>query len=238
MLFDAAFPAPGIGICHTPSSWPGASGRPDVRRPHDARSALSTHRAVSPIRLRAFTARDPRLALWLGRELRHVARTSCDPGCAPAAARHRAGTLEGTRDSGGELVPRLARLAERRRLPIQPRLREDLLHRRPLEDRRDDLELPGAAPRAVLQVDVEDALEQPRPAEALRSSPYGSTSLAAATASVAGRPCAHRPGAARGLRRRAVVPRGARAAWRDGAGALGGRRGGAAGASCGWVTAA
>jgi hypothetical protein len=38
----------------------------------------------------------------------------------------------------------------------------DLLDDRPLEDRRDDLELPAAAVRAVLQVEIEHALEQPR----------------------------------------------------------------------------
>jgi hypothetical protein len=36
------------------------------------------------------------------------------------------------------------------------------------QDGRDDLRLPAAALRAVPQVDVEDALEQPRPADALR----------------------------------------------------------------------
>jgi hypothetical protein len=45
---------------------------------------------------------------------------------------------------------------------------KDLLDHRPLEDGRDDLQLPAAAVRAVLHVDVEDALEQPRPADAMR----------------------------------------------------------------------
>jgi hypothetical protein len=40
---------------------------------------------------------------------------------------------------------------------------EDLPDRRPLQDRRDDLELPAAKARAAPQVDVEHALEQPRP---------------------------------------------------------------------------
>jgi len=35
-------------------------------------------------------------------------RAQRHPGCAPAAALHRAGALEGNRDSGGELVARLA----------------------------------------------------------------------------------------------------------------------------------
>jgi len=51
---------------------------------------------------------------------------------------------------------------------IQPQVAEDLLDHRPLEDGRDDLELRGAAVRAVLHVDVEHALEQPRPADAVR----------------------------------------------------------------------
>jgi hypothetical protein len=34
-----------------------------------------------------------------------------------------------------------------------------------LQDRRDDLQFPGAAARAAPQVDVEDALEQPRPTD-------------------------------------------------------------------------
>ena len=47
---------------------------------------------------------------------------------------------------------------------------QDLLDHRPLEDGRDDFELPGAAVWAVLHVDVEDALEKPRPADAVRPS--------------------------------------------------------------------
>ena len=46
---------------------------------------------------------------------------------------------------------------------------EDLLDDRSLQDGRDDLQFPGAAVRAVLHVDVEDPLEQPRPADAVRS---------------------------------------------------------------------
>ena len=63
-------------------------------------------------------------------------------------------------------MPGLARLAARRRPRIQPQLRQDLAEHRTLQDRRDDLHLPGAAPRAVPHVDVEDPLEQPRPADA------------------------------------------------------------------------
>jgi len=69
---------------------------------------------------------------------------------------------------------------------IQPQVREDLLDRRPLQDRRDDLHLPGAAPRATLQADVEDALQQSRPADARRAARTSSASLAAAAASIAG----------------------------------------------------
>ena len=56
--------------------------------------------------------------------------------------------------SGGELEPRLACLAARRRLRLQPQVREDLPDHRTLHDRRDDLHLPAAAPRAALHVDV------------------------------------------------------------------------------------
>ena len=65
-------------------------------------------------------------------------------------------------------MPRLARPSPRRRLWIDPQVSQDLLDRRPLQDGRDDLQFPGAAVRAVLQVDVKDPLEQPRPADAVR----------------------------------------------------------------------
>ena len=42
-------------------------------------------------------------------------------------------------------VPRLARPSPGRRPRIQPQVGEDLADRRPLQDRRDDLKLPGAA---------------------------------------------------------------------------------------------
>jgi len=45
---------------------------------------------------------------------------------------------------------------------------EDLLDHRPLEDGRDDLQLPAAAVRAGVHVDVEHPLEQPGPADAAR----------------------------------------------------------------------
>jgi predicted lysophospholipase L1 biosynthesis ABC-type transport system permease subunit len=45
---------------------------------------------------------------------------------------------------------------------------EDLHDLRPLQDRRDDLQLAGATPRAAPQVGFEHALEQPRPADVLR----------------------------------------------------------------------
>ena len=43
---------------------------------------------------------------------------------------------------------------------------QDLLDHRPLQDGDDDPELPGAAVRAVLHVDVENPLKQPCPADA------------------------------------------------------------------------
>ena len=49
----------------------------------------------------------------------------------------------------GEGVPRLARPSPGRRSRIQPQVGEDLLDHCPLQDRLDDLELPGAAARAA-----------------------------------------------------------------------------------------
>jgi hypothetical protein len=69
--------------------------------------------------------------------------------------------------SSSEVLPRLARPTLGRRLWIQPQVSKDLLDHRPLEDGGDDLELPGAAVRAALHVDV-NALEQVRPAVASR----------------------------------------------------------------------
>lgn len=67
-------------------------------------------------------------------------------------------------------MPRLARSAPGRWLRIQPQVGEDLLDYRPLEDGRDDLQFPAAAVRAGVHVDVEHALEQPRPTDAVRHS--------------------------------------------------------------------
>jgi len=53
------------------------------------------------------------------------------------------------------VLPRLARPSPWRRPRIQPKVAEDLLDHRPLEDGRDDLELPVATVRAALHVDVE-----------------------------------------------------------------------------------
>jgi hypothetical protein len=89
---------------------------------------------------------------------------------------------EGSASAGGERVtrvarvarvPRLARPSLGRRPGIQPRVGEALLDRCPLQDRRDDLQLPGAAARAAPQVDVEHAHDQPRPADVLRPSLHG-----------------------------------------------------------------
>jgi len=64
----------------------------------------------------------------------------CDPGSRGAC----------TRPLGGQLR-------------VQPQVVQDLLDHRSLEDGRNDLELPGAAVRAVLHVDIEHAPEQPPP---------------------------------------------------------------------------
>jgi len=94
------------------------------------------------------------------------------------------------------VLPRLARAAPGRRLRIQPQVGEDLLDDLPLEDGCDDLQFPGAAVRAVLHVDVEDALEKPRPADAVRPGPAWTVSTsrsATAAASVATCACAGGP---------------------------------------------
>jgi hypothetical protein len=66
--------------------------------------------------------------------------------------------FNGGRGSGGEVVSCLARPALGRRLRIQPQEGEKLLDHPPLEDGRDDLQLPGAAVRLELQADVERQL--------------------------------------------------------------------------------
>lgn len=62
-------------------------------------------------------------------------------------------------------LTRLARLAPGRWLRVHAEVRQDPFDYRPLEDRRDDLQFRGAAVRAGMHVDVEDALGQPRPAD-------------------------------------------------------------------------
>jgi hypothetical protein len=47
-------------------------------------------------------------------------------------------------------------------------VRQDLLDGGSLPDGRDGLQFAAAAGRAALQVDLNDALEQPRPADAVR----------------------------------------------------------------------
>jgi hypothetical protein len=79
------------------------------------------------------------------------------PGCG-AALRPMACRFNGGRGSGGEVVSCLARPALGRRLRIQPQVGEKLLDHPPLEDGRDDLQLPGAAVRLELQADVERQL--------------------------------------------------------------------------------
>ena len=64
------------------------------------------------------------------------------------------------------MQPRLAHPTLGRRLRIQPQMAQDLLDHRPLLDGGDDLEVPGAAVRAALHVDIEHPLEQPCPADA------------------------------------------------------------------------
>lgn len=74
-------------------------------------------------------------------------------------------TADAGRGSGSEVRPRLASPALGWRLRNQPQVGEDLLDHWPLENGGDDLQLAGAAVRAVLHIDIEYALEQPRPAD-------------------------------------------------------------------------
>jgi hypothetical protein len=67
-----------------------------------------------------------------------------------------AGAAQGTRS-----CPRLARPAPWRRLRIQPQMGEDLLDDWPLQNGCNSLELPAAAVRAELHVDVKEAPDQP-----------------------------------------------------------------------------
>jgi hypothetical protein len=64
---------------------------------------------------------------------------------------------------------------------IRPQVGEALPDRRPLQERRDDLQLAAVAARAAPQVDVEHALEQPRPADVLRPRLHGLGGWAAAS---------------------------------------------------------
>jgi hypothetical protein len=86
------------------------------------------------------------------------------------------------------VLPRLARSAPGRRLRVHHQVGEDLLDDRPLEDGRDALQFPGAAVRAVRHVDVKDALERPRPADAVRPA-LNSLGLAFAGNCGLGGPC-------------------------------------------------
>ena len=61
---------------------------------------------------------------------------------------------------------RVARSAPWRRLRVQSQVAQHPLEYRPLKDGRDDLHLPATAVRAVLHGDVQDPLEQSRPAAA------------------------------------------------------------------------
>ena len=56
--------------------------------------------------------------------------------------------------------PYLTRPPSGRGLRVQAQVRKDLLDHRPLEDGRDDLQLPGGAVRAVLHVDVKAKLQR------------------------------------------------------------------------------
>lgn len=74
------------------------------------------------------------------------------------------------RGSGGVNLPRLARSTDGWQLRIQLQLGQDLLDHRLLKSCRDDLQFAAAAvaARAALRVKFKDALEQPRPADAVR----------------------------------------------------------------------
>ena len=86
------------------------------------------------------------------------------PGCSRPPRPWAVGRLKG-HNSGwpGRLQLRPTGRRARRRTGLQPQVREDLLDHRRFQDRRNDLQL-AAAVRAVLQTELEHALEQLGPA--------------------------------------------------------------------------
>ena len=161
-----------------------ATGRPK-KRPEKAPGRA--RRGPKYASLGGFSTQSGRLQAWgwrVGRSLNGHGAHDCpglrvDPGvgmaCRHSAQRHR--RLQGSRSpwrqvsdsvsgSSSEVQPRLARPALGRRLRVQAQVAQDLLDHRPLQDGGDDLELPGAAVRAALHIDIEHPLEQPRPTDA------------------------------------------------------------------------
>lgn len=67
---------------------------------------------------------------------------------------------DGGRGSARLMPPRLARWLPGRGLRMQPQVGEGLLDRRSLQDGGDDHEVPGAAVRAVLHIDVKAKLQR------------------------------------------------------------------------------
>ncbi len=112
------------------------------------------------------------VGLWLGVEpdLRSAAltRRAAPPRLRFGGAAGGAAWVTACAAQAAKSCAPLARPALGWRLRIQPQVGEDLLEDWPLDDGRDDLQFPAAAVRAVLHVDVKDALEQARPADAVR----------------------------------------------------------------------
>ena len=157
------------------SSRPCASSWPKNERPPAGGSPPSKFLDVRPchrltlIRLFLYRSQGALTIASPGLNLVSIARTDTSRDAGPASVllrSQRRGECDGRRGSGGEVVLRLRRSAPARRRPIQPQVGEDLLGDLPLGNGCDDLEMPAAAVRAVLHVDVEGALEQPCPVEA------------------------------------------------------------------------
>ncbi len=93
----------------------------------------------------------------------HASQPRCAFGGCRSLAQSPEAPLHQIRAQPGSVRPGLTRrasTAHRWRLRILPKVAEDLFDHRPLRDRRDDLQLPSAAVRTPLHVDVKAKLQR------------------------------------------------------------------------------
>ena len=126
--------------------------------------------AVESTSLQPFTGRSLGLDRRVDPDVSHGVRTRRARPLRLWGAVAAFGNVSSTADAAqaAESCPVLQGASSWRRLRLQDQVREAFFDDRPLQDGSDDLQFPGTAVRAVLHVDVEDALEQPRPADAVR----------------------------------------------------------------------